>query len=177
VNVGVGVAVWIGVIEAVGVMAAQSIGEPGTQLTLRTFHIGGTASRIAAQSRAVAKSDGVVEFEQIKGYHGKIKHFVEKPEPVDAPSDLGIVGKYIITPSIFQYLEKTQKGPDGEIRLANAFMDYLSNGGILHGKILEGVRFDTGDKLGFLKATLHYALKKEQDSVADALRDFLFKKF
>ncbi|HDL17813.1 MAG TPA: DNA-directed RNA polymerase subunit beta', partial [Bacteroidetes bacterium] len=52
--------------EAVGVMAAQSIGEPGTQLTLRTFHIGGTASRIAAQSRAVAKSDGVVEFENLR---------------------------------------------------------------------------------------------------------------
>ncbi len=55
--------------EAVGVMAAQSIGEPGTQLTLRTFHIGGTASRIAAQSQVVAKQDGRVEFENVKVVH------------------------------------------------------------------------------------------------------------
>ena len=60
--------------EAVGVIAAQSIGEPGTQLTLRTFHVGGTASNIAAESQIVAKFDGIVEFENIRGQNSFHNH-------------------------------------------------------------------------------------------------------
>jgi len=91
----------------------------------------------------------------------KITGFVEKPSVDEAPSNFGVIGKYIITPEIIKALETTKPGKDGEIRLANAFMDYLADGKDLFGKILEGVRYDTGDKLGFLKATVNEALSRE----------------
>lgn len=120
---------------------------------------------------------GIVGWEG-KGLVGKINDYVEKPIPADAPSNLGVVGKFVITYEILELLEKTSPHQDGEIRLANAFKDYLSRGGDLHAKVLEGRRFDTGDKLGFLKATLHFALKKENShagKVLEALKEFLEK--
>lgn len=122
------------------------------------------------------KKYGIVDYKKEGDKYGKITDFVEKPAPEEAPSNLGVIGKFVLTPELLETLEKSGPCADGEIRLANAFMETLKNGGEIYGKILEGKRFDTGDKLGFLKATLHYALKKETESVADALRDFLFIK-
>lgn len=116
---------------------------------------------------------GIVGFDQIMEKTVNIKAYVEKPAPSLAPSNLGVVGKYIITPEIMAHLRETKIGNDGEIRLANAFAKVLSNGGHISGRILEGVRFDTGDKLGFLKATLHFALQTENYSAAKALQAFL----
>lgn len=121
---------------------------------------------------------GIVGMDSQQDLVGKIHEYVEKPSPAEAPSNLGVVGKFIINYEILELLEKTAPHPDGEIRLANAFKDYLAQGGDLYGKILEGKRFDTGDKLGFLKATLHFALKKENahsGKVLEALREFLEK--
>ena len=112
---------------------------------------------------------GIVGFESSDEFSGRITKVVEKPQPKDAPSDLGIVGKFILTPEVFGLLESTAPDPDAEIRLSSTLSKFIQNGGKLFGKILEGVRFDTGDKLGFLQATLHYALKKEKDSVREAL--------
>lgn len=119
-----------------------------------------------------SKKYGIADGE-ITGDRCLIQNFVEKPTPQEAPSNLGVVGKFILTPEIFRRLERAQACGDGEIRLANGFMEYLQEGGVLRGKVLEGTRFDTGDKLGFLKATLHYALKKENGNVAPALKSFL----
>ncbi len=101
-----------------------------------------------------------------------IEAFVEKPDPKDAPSDLGVVGKYVITPAILQILAQTSPGQDGELRLADAFTAYINRGGDLKGKVLEGTRFDTGDKLGLLRATIHYALKKDEKAVKEVLKGF-----
>ena len=90
----------------------------------------------------------------------KISQFIEKPEPQNAPSDLGVVGKFVLTSEILDLLKQQKAGSDGEIRLAQAFDQYLQGGGALWGKVLEGQRFDTGDKQGFLAATLHYAQKR-----------------
>ncbi len=121
---------------------------------------------------------GIVDFEtmqdSIQENYIKIKNFIEKPKPKETSSRLGVIGKFILTPEIFQALETAKPSSDGEIRLANAFMSILQNNGLLYGKILKGKRFDTGDKLGFLLATLHFALKKENDLVANALKNFLF---
>lgn len=106
---------------------------------------------------------------------GEITHFVEKPNPEDAPSDLGVVGKFIITPPIFKKLTNCEASADGEIRLANAFIDYLQAGGKLYGKILEGKRFDTGDKIGFLKATLHYSIQSEGEELRKIMKSELCK--
>ncbi len=103
----------------------------------------------------------------------EITNMVEKPSPEDAPSNLAVVGKFILTPEIFDILETAAPSADGEIRLTNALELYIKQGGILNGKALEGVRFDTGDKLGFLKATLHYACKKEDGAARNAIAEFL----
>ncbi len=121
------------------------------------------------------KKYGIVDFVKEKDFYGKISGFVEKPDPKDAPSNLGVIGKFILTPDLLKILEKTEVGKDGEIRLASAFIESIRRGDTLYGKILEGERFDTGDKFGFLKATLHYALKKENKSVLKALQGFLSK--
>jgi len=116
------------------------------------------------------KKYGVVELDQKTE---KIKNIVEKPDPKKAPSNLGIIGKYILTPEILDILEKIPPGKDGEIRLSNAFFEFIKNNGALYGKILDGVRFDTGDKLGFLQATLYFALKKEPKLTKKVLDSFL----
>ncbi len=115
---------------------------------------------------------GVVEYSAETDFSGKISNFVEKPKKEEAPSDLGVIGKYIITPELWEKLEKTKPGKDGEIRLANAFADLLKDGKNIQGKILEGKRFDTGDKLGFLKATFHFAMKQDEAKIKEEFKDF-----
>ncbi len=114
---------------------------------------------------------GMVEVDS----ENKITNLVEKPNPADAPSDLGVVGKFVLTPALLKTLRTTMPDSGGEMRLSNAVRDYIKQGGDVRGKILEGVRFDTGDKIGFLKATLHYALKKENGAAKKALKEFLEK--
>ncbi|PIQ77827.1 UTP--glucose-1-phosphate uridylyltransferase [Candidatus Peregrinibacteria bacterium CG11_big_fil_rev_8_21_14_0_20_46_8] len=89
-----------------------------------------------------------------------IKSLVEKPTPAKAPSNLAVIGKYIITPEIMQALQKVKKGRDGEIRLIDA-LKLIAGEHELLGYEIEGTRYDTGDKLGFLKATIDYALKRK----------------
>lgn len=87
-----------------------------------------------------------------------LSKLVEKPKPQDAPSNLAIVGRYILTPEIFAILEKTHAGASGEIQLTDAINKLLDTQKI-YGCIFEGKRFDCGSKLGYLEATLAYALK------------------
>jgi len=110
----------------------------------------------------VAKKDvsrfGVVRPETLKERTFLVKEVVEKPSPEKAPSNLIVVGKYIITPEIFEILEESPN-QSGEIRLADAFSEFLKRGNALYGYEFEGTRHDCGDKLGFLKATVEYGLK------------------
>jgi UTP--glucose-1-phosphate uridylyltransferase len=89
----------------------------------------------------------------------QVKDMVEKPSPADAPSNLAIIGRYILTPRIFKKLASTKRGKGGEIQLTDALKDLLQDEAI-YGFIFEGKRYDAGDKLGFLKATVEYALKE-----------------
>ena len=118
---------------------------------------------------------GIVDYTKVGDHHGTVSRFVEKPAPEDAPSNLGVIGKYILTPDIWKKLKTTAPGPDGEVRLANAFADHLMDDGKIFGCALQGERFDTGDKLGFLKATLHFALKQETEAAKEALKQFIAK--
>ncbi len=104
---------------------------------------------------------GVVDSIEISKRTYEIKDIVEKPPVEKAPSDLTIVGKYIITPDVFEELEKIKPGNDGEVRLADALKNLLSRKPI-YGYEFEGTRHDCGNKLGFLKATVHYALKRKE---------------
>lgn len=91
----------------------------------------------------------------------EVNSLVEKPKPENAPSNLAIVGRYIITPEVFWHLERSKSGKDGEIRLIDGLQSFLKKHSI-HACEFEGRRFDCGDKLEFLKATVHYGLKHKE---------------
>src|SRR5208282_2399528 len=90
----------------------------------------------------------------------EIKNMVEKPKPEDAPSNLAIIGRYILTPAIFDCLANTPTGAGGELQLTDG-MRLLLQKEKMYAYVYEGRRHDTGDKLGFLKATVEFALKRE----------------
>jgi UTP--glucose-1-phosphate uridylyltransferase len=90
----------------------------------------------------------------------EIKNMVEKPKPEDAPSNLAIIGRYILTPAIFDCLANTKAGAGGELQLTDG-MRLLLQKEKMYAYVYEGRRHDTGDKLGFLKATVEFALKRE----------------
>jgi len=100
----------------------------------------------------------------------RIKDMVEKPKPGEAPSDLAIIGRYILTPDIFRALEATPRDAMGEIQLTNG-LRALKEERPLFGYRFEGVRHDAGNKLGFLKATVEFALKRPD--LGGPFRDYL----
>src|SRR5262249_8457053 len=89
-----------------------------------------------------------------------VKDMVEKPTPEKAPSNLAIIGRYILTPRVFETLENTARGAGGEIQLTDGLRGLLKAGEKVYGYTFEGKRHDAGDKLGFLKATVELALKR-----------------
>ena len=107
---------------------------------------------------------GVLDATPVPGKHGgrlfEIKNLVEKPKLADAPSNLAVIGRYILTPRIFETLEHTPLGAGGELQLTDGLRLLLKEEKI-YGLCFEGKRHDTGDKLGFLKATVEFALKRK----------------
>ncbi len=106
-------------------------------------------------------SYGCVKANQLSEQVFEVLDMVEKPKREDAPSNLAIIGRYVLTPDIFPILEKQQPGKGGEIQLTDALRK-LSQEEAVYGCRFEGVRHDCGDKLGFLKATVDMALKREE---------------
>ena len=103
---------------------------------------------------------GIVNGIHIEDRVYKVKGLVEKPAVEEAPSNVAILGRYIITPQIFKILEKTKPGKGGEIQLTDALLKLIDEEA-MYAYDFEGVRYDVGDKLGFLKATVEYALRRE----------------
>jgi UTP--glucose-1-phosphate uridylyltransferase len=116
---------------------------------------------------------GVVKIEPKKDGVGKISEIVEKPHPDDAPSNLAVVGRYILTPRIFDLLEKTGEGAGGEIQLTDAIATLLKYEHVMALEF-EGNRYDCGSKLGYLIATVEYALKHPEfkEDFLDYLRGY-----
>jgi len=110
---------------------------------------------------------GVIDAEEVEPNVFKIKDMVEKPAFADAPSDLAIIGRYIFTPDIFDAIDRTEPGAGGEIQITDA-MRLLLKDRPFYAVKLDGVRHDAGDKLGFLIATVEYALKREDLGAAFA---------
>jgi len=104
---------------------------------------------------------GVVGVEPDSDGHLHIRELVEKPEPADAPSNLGVVGRYLLTPNVFGHLRNTGAGVGGEIQLTDAIAAMLGESEVL-ACAFEGTRYDCGSRRGFLKATIDYALADEQ---------------
>ena len=114
---------------------------------------------------------GVVAVEKIANHLYKIKKIVEKPELGSSPSNLVIVGKYILTPEVFQYLKKATPSKKGEVILAEVFDKMLSDGKIIYGCELKGEWLECGDKSKWLKSFFYFALKDPR--FKDELKQYL----
>lgn len=108
--------------------------------------------------------------EDADGRMHRVAGLVEKPDPKDAPSNIAIMGRYILTPEIFAALENTKCGAGGEIQLTDA-LDALRKSQDVYAYEFEGKRYDVGDKLGFLEATCEFAL--ERDDLKDRFAEYL----
>ncbi len=104
---------------------------------------------------------GCVKANQMTERDFEVIDMVERPKREEAPSDLAIIGRYVLTPGIFPILEEQEPGRGGEIQLTDALRKLLS-GEVVYGCRFEGTRHDCGDKFGFLKATVDMALKREE---------------
>jgi len=116
---------------------------------------------------------GVLDATPVPGYGGRlfeIRNLVEKPRPEAAPSNQAIIGRYILTPRVFECLEKITPGAIGELQLTDGLRGLLRHEK-MYGYQFQGKRHDTGDKLGFLKATVEFALKR--DDLGAEFREWL----
>jgi UTP--glucose-1-phosphate uridylyltransferase len=179
--------------EALGlghaVLCAQpAIGDEDFAVLLADDLIDGRRSSCLAQMKAVyheygasvlavervpredVSSYGVVEAQNIRPGLGEIRRIVEKPKVEEAPSNLAVVGRYILTPRIFKLLESTPRGKGGEIQLTDAISQLIQEQTVLACEF-EGVRYDCGSKLGYLKANVEYALQHAE--VSDPFRAWL----
>jgi UTP--glucose-1-phosphate uridylyltransferase len=115
-------------------------------------------------------SFGIAAVEDLGEDVVKVKHLVEKPKPEEAPSDLAVAGCYILTPDIFELLEKTPPGAGGEIQVTDA-IEMQAKGGYCYGLRFKGIRYDTGTPLGLLTTNIAFALKRPD--IAPALREYM----
>ena len=117
---------------------------------------------------------GVLDVKEADGRFGgrlfEVNNMVEKPKPQDAPSNLAIIGRYILTPRVFEILADTPHGTGGELQLTDALKALLKEQRI-YAYVYEGRRYDAGDKLGFLKATVEMALKRPE--LGEQFREYL----
>ena len=130
-----------------------------TQMREKYEAVGGhSVLGVQTVPRAETRRYGVIKPETVgPGLH-KIEHIVEKPRPEDAPSELAVVGRYILTPRIFQLLHHTERGSGGEIQLTDAIQRLLAHEPA-YGFEYRGARYDCGSKLGFLQATVDLGLQ------------------
>ena len=117
---------------------------------------------------------GIVEADRITDNLSRVTSIIEKPSPEEAPSTLAVVGRYILTPRIFELLESTPRGAGGEIQLTDAIAALLNEEQVLAYEF-EGERYDCGSKLGYLKATVEYAL--QHDELNEEFREYLHERF
>ena len=113
---------------------------------------------------------GIIDPLSKEGRRYEVKKFVEKPKQGTAPSNLAIMGRYVLTPEIFDYLKTQKKGAGNEIQLTDA-IERMNNDHQVFAYDFIGNRYDVGEKLGFVKTTIEYALKDE--SMKDELKRFL----
>jgi UTP--glucose-1-phosphate uridylyltransferase len=116
---------------------------------------------------------GVLDAKPVPGFNGclyEITNMVEKPKFEDAPSDLAIIGRYVLTPRIFEMIETITPGAGGELQLTDALKKLLQYEKV-YGFVFQGKRHDAGDKLGFLKATVEIALQRED--LGPAFKEYL----
>ena len=130
------------------------------------------SSIIGTQTVAIEESDkyGMVAGEQVADRIARVEQIVEKPLPAEAPSDQAIVGRYVLTPAIFDLLRTTQRGAGDEIQLTDAIAALREHEQVLSYSF-EGRRYDCGSKIGYLQATVEFALEHEE--LASEFKNYL----
>ncbi len=123
-------------------------------------------------AREETASYGIVDVSPLADSVSRVNAIVEKPKPEVAPSTLGVVGRYILTPRIFHHIEHLKPGAGGELQLTDAIAALLQEQQVL-AYAFEGIRYDCGSKLGYLQATVEYAMKHPEvsDEFAAYLKD------
>lgn len=141
-----------------------------TQMANHAQATGGSAVAVQDVPQEQTGNYGIVATDAFAGQAGRIRQIVEKPRPELAPSNLAVVGRYILTPTIFDLLETTQKGAGGEIQLTDAIAALLAREQVDAFRF-RGTRFDCGTHLGLIEATIRYALDNEK--LSDAARSLM----
>ncbi|MEP6938474.1 MAG: UTP--glucose-1-phosphate uridylyltransferase GalU [Rudaea sp.] len=161
-----------GVILPDDLICAPRPGAAGALRQMAEFARAQGASAIAVEEVPHADTGkyGIVDASPVDDRAALIRHVVEKPKPEVAPSNLAIVGRYVLPGSIFDLLEKTTPGAGGEIQLTDAIAALLVKEKV-YAYRFDGTRFDCGSKLGLVKATLHFAL--QDPTLAAATREFV----
>ncbi len=147
-------------------------GGPGclAQMVEAYEQVGGNIVCVEEVAAERTASYGIVAPGETTGRLTEVKGLVEKPKPEEAPSRLGVVGRYILQPEVMRVLDNPVKGAGGEIQLTDA-MASLIGSQPFHGVTVEAERYDCGDRIGFVTANLALALRR--DDVGPAIRDFL----
>jgi UTP--glucose-1-phosphate uridylyltransferase len=165
--------------EAVGdepfiVMLGDDLVAPETPCLPRMMEIheqyGGSVLSLFISPPEQISSFGIVSVEELGSDTVRVTHTVEKPSLEEAPSNLAVAGRYILTPDIFELLEKTQPGKGGEIQVTDA-IEMQAQAGNCYGLRFTGIRYDTGNPLGLLTTSIAYALKRPD--IAPELRKYM----
>jgi UTP--glucose-1-phosphate uridylyltransferase len=133
----------------------------------------GALRQMAELANAQDDKYGIVDATPVDDRSAWIHHMVEKPKPADAPSNLAVVGRYVLPGRIFQLLEQTKPGAGGEIQLTDAIEALLKEQGKVLAYRFEGTRFDCGNKAGLVRATMHMAM--QDPTLAAVVREFVDK--
>ncbi len=160
--------------EPFAVILSDDIIDPDDSLLKEMIDISGRHEATVLALQRVPKAEihryGVIAGTEVEKNVYRISDMVEKPKASDAPSDLAIIGRYILTPDIFSIIEKTSPGKGGEIQLTDALKSLLQKKPV-YGYLFEGKRYDGGDKIGYLKATVELALKNP--TVSKQFKEYL----
>jgi len=157
------------------VIAAET---PCLQQMVEAYEAAGSAgSMVAAMQvpRAKAGAYGMLDVAGGEGRMLQVQGMVEKPDPDEAPSDLAVIGRYILTPDVLRNLNRMKSGSGGEVQLTDAIAQEIGQERPVHAYRFEGQRFDCGSKAGFLQATVAFGLAREElrDDLARYLRALL----
>jgi UTP--glucose-1-phosphate uridylyltransferase len=128
------------------------------QMRDRYLESGGSVIGVQQVPRNQTGSYGIVATEDPAGTYSRIRRMVEKPKPADAPSDLAVVGRYLLSGTIFEHLQSLGRGAGGEIQLTDGIAALLDEEPV-YAYRFEGKRYDCGSKLGYLQATVEYGLR------------------
>ncbi len=142
------------------------------QLADAYYQTGGNVVAVTEVPHDQTNRYGILEIGKDDGRLVEVLGLVEKPDPKDAPSNLSIIGRYVLMPQVLDYLSKMERGAGNEVQLTDAMAKMIGNTPF-HGLRYEGERFDCGDKVGFLEAQIAFALQRPD--LSGAVRQFLKK--